>query len=168
LYELSYRTDLQRRIVRELCDGEHSETLECVIKEALRLYPAVHLVARTALRDVTLGPYLVRQGEEVVLPLYTMQRSAKLFERPTAFEPERWAARGKPVCPRHASLPFSAGPRVCTGQAIAMAEMRTLLAAVLRGFELAPLAPRAPRVDAQMTLAPAAHSTQVRIVRREL
>jgi cytochrome P450 len=163
LYELSYRPDLQARIAQETQNGERSECLEQVLKETLRLYPAVHLVGRTALRDVELGPYLVRRGEEVVLPLYVMQRSAKLFTRPDAFEPERWAAK-QPVCPRHAHVPFSAGERVCVGQAVAMTELRSVITEVLRDFRIEPLGPRAPRLDNRMTRGPALGSTRVRVV----
>ncbi|HVH47194.1 MAG TPA: cytochrome P450 [Labilithrix sp.] len=166
LYELSYRPDLQARIALETRDGEQkSECLEHVIKETLRLYPAVHLVARTALCDVELGRYLVRRGDEVVLPLYVMQRSPKLFRRPDEFEPERWAeGGGKAVCPRYAHLPFSTGERVCVGQAIAMTELRSIIATLLKDFRVEPLGPRAPRLDNRMTLTPARGSTRVRLV----
>jgi cytochrome P450 len=166
LYELGYRPDLQERIALETRDGRESECLEQVLKETLRLYPAVHLVGRTALQDVELGRYLVRKGEEVVLPLYVMQRNPRLFRRPDAFEPERWADRGKhATCPRYAHLPFSTGERVCVGQAVAMVELRNVVAAVLRDFRVEPLGPRAPRLDNRMTLTPAPVSTRVRLTR---
>lgn len=166
LYELSHRPDLQARIALESQAGGASDTLEHVIKETLRLYPTVHLVARTALRDVELGPYLVRRGEEVVLPLYVMQRSPKLFRRPDAFEPERWANEGAAVCPRYAHLPFSAGPRVCIGQSLATAELRAVIAATVQRFRLEPLSARAPRIVNRMTITPAAGATRVRAVER--
>jgi cytochrome P450 len=165
LYELSYRPDLQARIAREsrLEREAESECLEQVLKETLRLYPVVHLVARTAVEDVRLGPYLVRRGEEVVLPLYVLQRSPKLFPRPDAFEPERWSDEAGTVCHRYAHLPFSAGPRVCIGQAMATAEMRSVVTDVLRSFRLEPLEPRAPRIANGMTISPARGSTRVRV-----
>jgi cytochrome P450 len=164
LYELSHCPDLQARIADDLRCGSESGALELSIKEALRLYPAVHIVGRTALRDVRLGRYLVRKGEEVLVPLYVMQRSPKLFPRPEAFEPERWAnASAQAACPRHAHIPFSVGARVCIGQALAMVELRTMISAVLRRFQLAPLGPRAPRIADGITLAPAPTSTRVRV-----
>jgi cytochrome P450 len=167
LYELSYRPDLQERIAEDARVGESSDTLEAVLKESLRLYPTVHLVARTALKDVRLGQYLVKQGEEVVLPLYVMQRSPRLFARPDAFEPERWTdAATERVFERYAHIPFSTGPRICIGQALAMAELRAIVSAVLSRFRLEPLSARAPQIDARMTLGPAAGSTRVRVVPR--
>jgi cytochrome P450 len=135
------------------------------LKETLRLYPVVHLVARTALKDVMLGRYLVRRGEEVVIPLYVLQRSPTLFQRPDAFEPERWTDDPeKPVCHRYAHLPFSAGPRVCIGAAMATAELRSVITDVLRCFRLEPLEPRAPRIANGMTISPAPGSTRVRVI----
>jgi len=168
LYELSFRPDLQQRIVQELLGQEQSETLEHALKETLRLYPAVHLVGRTALRDVHLGEFLVRQGEEVIVPLYVMQRSPKLFPRaPNAFVPERWTeTRMEAACPRHGSLPFSKGQRICIGQSVALAELRTVIGAVLQRFRLEPIGPRNPIVRHHMTLAPAQQTTRVRVIAR--
>jgi cytochrome P450 len=164
LYELSYRPDLQQQIAQELQRGEPSECLEHVLKETLRLYPAVHLVGRTALADVKLGKFLIRRGEEVILPLQVMQRNPRLFSRPDEFVPERWAGL-PPTCPRYAHLPFSTGPRVCIGQALAMAELRGIVAATLRRFRLKPLGKRAPRLENRMTLAPAPGMTRVAVSR---
>lgn len=164
LYELSYRPDLQERIAEQSRAGEPSECLEHVIKETLRLYPAVHLVARTALQDVKLGNFLVKRGEEVVLPLQVMQRDPRLFSRPEEFVPERWAnSSDQPICQRYAYLPFSTGPRVCIGQAVAMAELRGIITAVLRRFRLTPLKARAPQLDNRMTLGPAPGLTRVAV-----
>jgi unspecific monooxygenase len=95
-----------------------------------------------------------------------MQRSPKLFPRPDAFEPERWAGAANPaVCPRHAHIPFSAGPRVCIGQAVAMVELRTMVSAILRRVRLEPLgSTRAPRIADGITLAPAPKSTRVKVL----
>jgi cytochrome P450 len=164
LYELSHRPDLQERIVSELEQGGESECLSAVIEETLRLYPSVHLVARTALSDVRLGRYLIRRGEEVVVPLWVMQRSAESFDAPHDFLPERWKAQKKSNRP--ASLPFSAGPRVCTGKSLALHELRTILGHVVRRFRLLPVGERSPRIEARMTLYPAPGSTVVRIERR--
>jgi cytochrome P450 len=125
-------------------------------------------VARTAIEDVRLGKFLVKRGEEVVLPLQVMQRDARLFSRPDEFVPERWAVSpGTSPCQRYAHLPFSTGPRVCIGQAVAMTELRGIVTAILQRFRLSPLGPRAPRLQSRMTLAPAAEVTRVSISRVE-
>jgi hypothetical protein len=44
-----------------------------------------------------------------------------------------------------------------------MVELRTMISAVLRRFQLEPLGPRAPRIADGITLAPAPTSTRVRV-----
>jgi cytochrome P450 len=166
LYELAYRPDLQAQIARESEHDQAGECLEHALKESLRLYPSVHLVARTALEDVNLGSYLIKRGEEVVLPLYVMQRSPKLFARPDDFWPERWASDEARSLNRYAYLPFSTGPRVCIGQALAQAELRGIITAILARFRLVPLAPRAPRLDCKLTISPGPGSTRVHAIAR--
>ena len=166
LYELSFRPDLQERIAQESLGREPSECLEHVLKETLRLYPAVHLVGRTALEDVRLGKFLVKRGEEVILPLHVLQRDPRFFSRPEEFVPERWASPpGPSACQRYAHLPFSTGPRVCIGQAVAMAELRGIVTAILTRFRLTPLGERAPRLDTRLTLSPAPGVTRVAVSR---
>lgn len=163
LYELAYRPDLQARIALE--SETSGESLDHCLKETLRLYPAVHLVARTALEDVKLGPYLVKRGEEVVLPLSVLQRHPRLFEQADEFVPERWAA-AQPLSHRHAYLPFSTGPRVCIGQAMAMAELRGVVSAVMRRFQLSPTGARGPKLANRMTLGPAEGAVRCRVEAR--
>ncbi len=163
LYELAHLPGTQAQIAQESSAGRSSECLEQVIKETLRLHAPVHLVGRTAVEDVRLGPYLVKRREEVVLPVHVLQQSPKLFRRPDEFVPERWSTTSEnPTCPRHAYLPFSTGPRVCIGQAIALAELRGMVSRVLQRFRLEAIAPRQIRLEPHMTLSPAPGSTRVR------
>ncbi len=165
-YELSFRADLQSRIRTELRDGSRastSETLDHVIKETLRLYPSVYLIGRMAITDVMLGAYWIRKGEEVIVPIYTLHRRSELFERPDEFVPERW--QGKPES-RHAFIPYSNGPRVCAGQAMATQELRVILGEVLKRFELRPVGDRCPRVLARLTMVPQPGSMLVRLCLR--
>jgi unspecific monooxygenase len=102
----------------------------------------------------------------VILPLQVMQRDPRLFSRPDDFFPERWADQaGNVTGHRYAHLPFSTGPRVCIGQAVAMAELRGVITAILARFRLTPLAKRAPRLDTRLTLSPAPGLTRVSVDR---
>jgi cytochrome P450 len=164
MYELSHLPALQARIAQEAQNGGQSDCLEQVLKETLRLHAPVHLVGRTATEDVRLGPYLVKRREEVVLPVHVLQQSPKLFRRPQEFLPERWSTTStQPSCPRHAYLPFSTGPRVCIGQAIALAELRGMVGRVLQRFQLQAIEPRQVRLEPHMTLSPLPGSTRVRV-----
>ncbi len=99
-----------------------------VFKEALRLYPPADSIARTALHDVTVGPYRLQKGEIVALPIYTIHRRAEFYPDPERFDPERFLPEAEKRLPRHAYMPFGAGPRICIGNHFALMEGQLALA----------------------------------------
>lgn len=126
------------------------------IKETLRLYPtAPVLISRRSKRALTLGPWTFPERTLFMLPVQLMHHDARWFDEPLAFRPERFAA-GAPDFPRGAYLPFGAGPRVCLGQHLAMAELTVVAAMVLQRFSLS-LPPDAEQLDTvlHITLRPA-------------
>lgn len=157
LYELAHRPDVQETI---RLDADAGATLDRVIQEVLRLYPAVHMIDRIATRDTTIGGRSIRKGDSLLVSLMAMQRDPRLHASPDQFQPERWQRDAKA---RHGTCPFSAGPRTCTGQAMAMQELRTVVTEVLRRFRLSPVGPREVRLIPQVTLLPAPGSTVVRL-----
>lgn len=104
-----------------------------VIQEAMRLYPTAALT-RVALEDAQIGDLKISKGERVLIPLHILHRHRKLWDRPDVFDPDRWG-EGRPPPPRHAYLPFGAGPRICIGSAFAMMEMTTVLATLARACD---------------------------------
>ncbi len=71
------------------------------------------------------------------LPVFTLQRDSKYFERPMEFIPERWVEG----CPEEQSLnrhvpgswmAFGEGTRVCVGQRFALVEAKITLAKLFR------------------------------------
>ncbi|XP_061400141.1 cytochrome P450 4d8-like [Musca vetustissima] len=115
--------------------------MECVIKESLRLFPPVPIIAREIKEDFRykhskLGEGVIPAGTELVIGIYKMSRDAFTFENPTQFTPERHM---KPLGKSFDYLPFSAGPRNCIGQKFAMYEMKVTLAHIIREYELLPL-----------------------------
>lgn len=106
----------------------------CVVQEALRLYPPVHGILRDCVRPVEVGSYRVRAGETVLVSVYGMHRSQRLWEEPDGFLPERFHPSAPPV-PKHRYLPFGAGRHVCIGRHLALPGMVLLVAGFARGFE---------------------------------
>ena len=111
-----------------------------VFKEALRLYPPADSVSRTALHPVEIGPYQMQKGEIVALPVYTIQRRPKFYPDPERFDPDRFLPEAEKRLPRHAFMPFGAGPRICIGNHFAMMEGQLILATLAQHirFELVP------------------------------
>lgn len=56
------------------------------------------------------------------------------FESPKEFRPERWLEAVKDYDP-FAYIPFSAGPRNCLGQHLAMIEMKVMIVTFLRNLK---------------------------------
>ncbi|XP_073838193.1 cytochrome P450 4d8-like [Musca autumnalis] len=115
--------------------------MECVIKESLRMFPPIPMVAREIKEDFKykhskLGEGIIPAGTELIIGIYKMSLDENTFENATQFIPER---HEKPLGKSFEYLPFSAGPRNCIGQKFAMYEMKVVLANVIREYELLPL-----------------------------
>jgi cytochrome P450 len=58
------------------------------------------------------------------------------FPDAAAFKPERWLAGESTTSAKRVSMPFGAGPRLCPGRYLAMLEIKTVAAMLLRRFEI--------------------------------
>ena len=123
-----------------------------VFREALRLYPPVPMMVREATAADRFRDREVRRGTQVVLSLWHLHRNERLWTRPHGFDPDRWAREDAGGCPRGAFLPFSAGPRVCPGAALAMVEGPLFLALILARWRVAAVAGREPVPVAHLTV----------------
>ncbi len=112
-----------------------------VFRETLRLYPPVPMMVRAAARAERFRGRAVPRGAQVVLSPWHLHRHARLWEAPDEFRPERWRTENGRARTRDAYIPFSAGPRVCTGAGFAMAEGVLFLATLARAFRMAPAGP---------------------------
>jgi cytochrome P450 len=140
---------------------------EMVLKESMRLYPAVWGIGRKAIADCEIGGYRVPAGTNIFIFQSLTQRDPRFFLDPDAFDPERW--REDPVrtgkIPRFAYFPFGGGPRVCVGTAFAMMEATLLLAMVQQAFHLDLLAGHLVEPLPSVTLRPK-HGIHVTVHRR--
>jgi cytochrome P450 len=140
---------------------------DMVLKESMRLYPAVWGIGRKAIADCEIGGYRVAAGTNLFIFQSLTHRDPRFFPDPDAFDPERW--REDPVrsgkIPRFAYFPFGGGPRVCVGASFAMLEATLLLAMIQQRFhlELLPGAPVKPLPS--VTLRPQ-HGIRVTVHRR--
>lgn len=112
-----------------------------VIKEVLRMYPAVSgtragepnfSVTDDASRSFPTAGFLVWDDPQ------TIHRDPTYWLRPDDFLPERWlVAAGDPLHPiKGAWRPFSHGPRNCIGQELAMIEMKLIIVMTARRFDI--------------------------------
>lgn len=109
-----------------------------VFRETLRLYPAVPMMVRETQSPEVFRGRDVAPGAQVVLSPWHLHRHERFWTLPDEFDPDRWQRTENKTPAREAYLPFSAGPRVCTGAGFAMAEGVILLGALLDRWSFEP------------------------------
>ena len=126
-----------------------------VVEEALRLYPPIPLLAREAQEDTEVrGIPVPRRGIVLVSP-WVVHRHQDHWEAPDEFRPERFLP-GAPAPQRFTYLPFSLGPRVCTGQHFGLYEAVIALSSLAGRFRLRPVEGKRAFPVARLTLRPGA------------
>ncbi len=124
-----------------------------VVEETMRLYPPVPFLSRQAIASGRIANRPVRKGAVVLVSPWLLHRRPQLWDQPDAFVPDRFMP-GAPRPSRHAYIPFSVGPRVCTGVQLGLAEAVICLATLMQAVEL-DLAPGAQVMPvARLTLRP--------------
>ncbi len=123
-----------------------------VFRETLRLYPPVPMMVRETTCPERFRNRDVPKGSQVVLSPWHLHRHERLWERPDAFDPGRWQTENGRTCGRDAFIPFSAGPRVCTGAGFAMVEGPLLLSLLLRDLKVSRVEGRDPVPEAHLTV----------------
>lgn len=136
--------DEARQVIgAEPCARAHEQLsalrfIEACAHETLRLKPVVPLNTTQAVRDTVLDGIHVPAGTLVVCLMRPATLDEDHFANARAFDPERWlsdAAVG-PTSAKRVAMPFGAGPRLCPGRYLAMAEIKMVMAMLLAGFEI--------------------------------
>ncbi|WP_439548452.1 cytochrome P450 [Falsiroseomonas sp.] len=124
-----------------------------VVEETMRLYPPVPLLSREAIAPGRIAGRDVAKGSIVLVAPWLLHRNPKLWPAPDAFVPDRFMP-GAPRPSRHAYIPFSTGPRVCTGQQLGLAEAMICLATLRQAARLELEAGAVVEAVARLTLRP--------------
>jgi len=127
---------------------------ERVIKESMRLYPPVYVIARKATADTCIGDYQVAAGSEVALWIYMTHHDPRWYPDPETFQPDRFAEEKTSERPRFAYLPFGAGARTCIGKTFATIEAVLILATLAQRFRLSLAPGHRVAVKTRVTLTP--------------
>lgn len=111
--------------------------LEGVIKEALRLYPPIHVGNRLVESPIHACGYTIPANTRVMYSIYLSHRDESLWPEATCFRPERFDRSQRPGQPPLTYVPFGGGPRNCIGAVFAQIEAKVILARILQRFDLA-------------------------------
>src|SRR5207248_904208 len=108
--------------------------LRQVIDEALRLYPPIPAMLRTAAAEDVICGHRIPKGAIIAILPWVVHRHRKLWSDPDGFDPERFGEKNSASRHRFAYLPFALGPHVCVGAALAMMEMLLIVATLTQRF----------------------------------
>ncbi|OGE47023.1 hypothetical protein PENARI_c074G06439 [Penicillium arizonense] len=126
--------------LQELNDDTISkiDLLDAAIHETLRLHPVVPsgLQRLTPPEGMTIGETYVPGNTIVQVPLYTIFRDQRAFERPNEFIAERWTTKPELVKDRSVFIPFNTGPWACVGRRLALMELRRVTAELLLRYDI--------------------------------
>lgn len=116
--------------------------LQAVVSEVLRLYPPAVVSARHVATGFEFAGRTVRPGTIVLYSPYVTHRSADVYANPDRFRPQRWLGENgkhRSMAP-YEFLPFGGGAHRCIGSAMAVAQLRVLLARLLMlpAYEVVP------------------------------
>ena len=122
-----------------------------VFTEAMRLYPPALAFGRRPIESVTLGGYTIPRGASIFVSPYVTQRNERFYDRPLAFEPERWQTISPP---KFAYFPFGGGAKMCIGESFAKLEGVLVLAVLAQHWRLQSASDSQVLPTAGVTLAP--------------
>lgn len=164
LYLLGDHPEWMRRMVDEVdavlgqekpgvADLKALDVLDRVSKEALRLYPPIHIGARVAAKDLQFGEYTIPEGQRVVYSIYLSHRHPAYWRSPDVFDPDRFLPENVKARPHYLYLPFGGGPRNCIGFSFAKVELPVVLARIFQRYTLQ-LEPKKVHMHMGATLEP--------------
>ncbi|KAL1399841.1 hypothetical protein pipiens_007910 [Culex pipiens pipiens] len=113
------------------------EYTERVIKEVLRLLPAVPIGARQTNSELLLDGVQIPKNQILAFNCYNLHRRTDFWgPDPERFDPDRFLPEASQGRHPYAYVPFSAGLRNCIGMRYAMNSMRIMLLRILQEFEI--------------------------------
>ena len=142
VYLVSQAPEVRERLEAEIDAAGPAEDLaampyaRAVIEEAMRLYPPVPFMSRSAVAADRIRGFRIPKGSLVMIAPWVLHRHKTLWRDPDRFDPSRFLPGAREAIDRFAYLPFGAGPRICIGAAFSLQEAVLVLAKVVAAVRL--------------------------------
>ncbi len=158
---LAHDQGAQLRLAEELDDGAGPATpyLTATTQEVLR-HRCVLLFAvpRTVIAPIEIGGWTYRSPAQLLVCTYLLHHDPALHAEPQRFRPERFLGSAPE---RTSWLPWGGGRRRCPGRHLALVELETVLAEVVRRVTVEPVGARIERASWRSVIVTPYHGSRV-------
>ncbi|XP_058071347.1 cytochrome P450 93A3-like [Magnolia sinica] len=132
----------KNKLVEE-SDVQNLPYLQAIVKETVRLHPAIPVILRESTRDCKIGGYDVLANTQVFINAWAIGRDPNYWVNPLEFRPERFMPSNESNPNHHVDvrgqhfhfLPFGSGQRGCPGTSLALEVVQTMLASMIQCFD---------------------------------
>jgi cytochrome P450 len=131
--------------------------LDAVVKEVMRVRPALTIAPRLLLEPVEIAGRRLPAGVQVAACLWLALRREDLWPQAGAFRPERWLEDARP---KPSWIPFGGGVRRCAGAPFAEMELREVLR-VAADLAIRPLRPASEQARRSLLVVVPQHGGEV-------
>lgn len=107
---------------------------EATLRESLRKYSVVPIVARRTVKDLYMDRYFVPKGSSILINIQGVHWNPAFWPEPMVFDPTRFLGDQTTRDP-YTFLAFIAGPRNCLGQHLALLESKMVLSLLVQRYE---------------------------------
>jgi cytochrome P450 len=146
MYEASKAPEIAERIREEARQvyGDREPTAadygsmvytRAVIQETMRFYPPIWGLIRVATKDDVISGQKIFAGDRIVLFAWGAHHSAKHWDEPESFKPERFMGEAAKKRKPYVYIPFGGGKRSCIGGAMSQVENTLALSMLLQRFQ---------------------------------
>jgi len=121
------------------CEDAYSQLetislLDAVIKESMRIYPALWFNIRYCAKEHVINNTRFRKGDKIMLLPFISNHDASIYHEPGKFIPGRFEEGSA-----FSTFAFGHGPRLCAGKALAEMELKLIVAKFVQAFKFSPV-----------------------------